>query len=407
MSKGWRVAVRLNRTGIESIQCIMLMLASITGCRSDRSLNPGQALHAAVLDTLVTIQHNGLHRVGSVRLTPDYVAVANEGTLQVLLFERESEAVQVIGGRGRGPGEHQALTDIFLRGDSLYILDALARRIVLFIDGELAETWFIRGALGIPQRVFVRDAGQIAVAFADAASDEPRAGAVVVRDRIIFRVGRPLASEIEWTDLLDVPGRERLLMNTIGGTLHALPAFWTTTSYDIDRGGITAVDGRTGLLERWTWSGAVEPLPAPPRFGPDYVTDQEMAAVRDGIETVARRRPDIEYRQYAEAALDVWGARPPRPFYEGLMSDGRTIALREYEYGETNPEAWILLGSAGQLRARMLLPDNLRLVSLAGDSIIAVARDSLDVESIIVMRFEVAVDSVLAAAVQPTFAIPK
>jgi hypothetical protein len=288
---------------------------------------------------------------------------------------------------GAGPGEVEALTDIFLAHDSLFVLDALSRRLLAFHDGRSVGTWIIRDTRDIPERILVRADGSVVVAFATPATEARAESTTVVRGRIRFRLARRHGSELMWVDLFNVAGKEQFSIRTDEGVLHGLPAFWTTTSYDLFETGVATADGRTGSLEIRDWNGQVRGLASPWATAPRQVTDEELKAMRVRVDIVARRRPDIQYREYAEAALTVWGSKPPRPFVEGLVSDGASVAVQLYEYADAKPQTWLVFDArSGRWRGEFILPPTTRVLSYRQGIVAVVARDSLDVESVVLLR---------------------
>jgi len=86
------------------------------------------------------------HDVGSIAVDGDgNVFVANRGTGTIRVFTADGIFLHEFGGLGPGPGEFQSIDGIWIRADSLVVLDGRARRATLFrLDGTLETTWDLR-----------------------------------------------------------------------------------------------------------------------------------------------------------------------------------------------------------------------------------------------------------------------
>jgi hypothetical protein len=74
------------------------------------------------------------------------------------------------------------------------------------------------------------------------------------------------------------------------------------------------------------------------------VPEVELQAALARTEARAARLPNpAEYRRLAQVLLRVWGeGRPPRPFYDGLLSDGKSILVRQYAPPGDSTRQWLL-----------------------------------------------------------------
>ncbi|MEX0892777.1 MAG: 6-bladed beta-propeller [Gemmatimonadota bacterium] len=132
-------------------------------------------------------------------------------------------------------------------------------------------------------------------------------------------------------------------------------------------------------------------IPAAPVFYRDSIAMMalpeaaELAQWEEAVEAQAQRVqfPD-RGRASAQVGIDRWGGSIPRPIFEDLISDDALTAVQRYEFGPTHPTDWLVLDAAGDSVGGWQLPAHIRLLSLEGDRVLALARDSLDVESIIV-----------------------
>jgi len=354
------------------------------GCESPGVATVGESA-VFVLDTVATIRSDEFNRIRTVRFAGENLAILNEGPRQVLIVDRAGQILRRIGRLGRGPGEFQALTDGVWHEDTLYVLDALAHRIHVFSGDSLKREILLRDAGGIAERLFVIG-GQLVLVETMPARFPGSPPNRVVRDSIRVLVA-DAASPSTWREVIRFPGSERFFQPVGQGNLPGRPAFWTTTLVELTSSGVHAADGRSGAIwlfrwndfEREVWRESLDSVP--------YVSDSDLALAEERIDALASRRPDIQFREFARASLNVWGGRIPRPFYENVVSDGRVVAVQLYEYSDTPAviEWAVLAASGGQLGQWRTAP-TVRLVGIRGANVVAIATDSLDVESVLLLR---------------------
>lgn len=136
------------------------------------------------------------------------------------------------------------------------------------------------------------------------------------------------------------------------------------------------------------WAGQATPiLEVPPN--PVYMSDGDVRAWWERIEAAARDLDEESQRQYRFAArvgFDRWNGAIPRQTFQGLVTDGVTIAVRDYELERFRPESWLLMDAGGRHMGRIVMPPNAKLVAIDGHRMAAIARDSMDVESVLLLR---------------------
>ena len=379
--------------------CICFLVA-LAGCARERP-EPEAGVETPAelyLDTVTVIYGDQLFNIRNVKRGPDGgFVVMNEGSLSVLLFDASGDSVGAFGRRGDGPGEFQSLTDLDTSGDSILILDALARRVSLFRRETLVTTWSIREMATVTpeQVVFASDGPPIVSAdrHPSRASVESR-GSVeamgLMRSAIEFRrvdePGRVLETPI------DIPGTEVFFgRNMRGMPFVALPAFGAAATYDLTQTGVLGTDARDGRIVSFSWGGesgrtlrqASPPIP---------VTDFELDRFWDAVQTRARRHPNPEeYEATTEALLQVWDGLPQRPFYSAVISDGSETLIQHYSPRTMSDLVeWSLLGETGETLGTFSLDRAVRLLSLHAREILGVGRDAMDVEHVIVFRIRAA-----------------
>ena len=368
--------------------CLCLLVAA-AGCQPERPEPDAEArtpveLH---LDTVAIVHRDYLFNVRSVRRVSDgRLVVMIAGSLSVLLLDSAGDSVGAFGRIGQGPGEFQSMTDLDTKGDSILILDALARRVQLFHWNSLVATWSIREMAAVtPQQVAFTPDGAPIVSAERRPPYESVGIMRVARSTIEFRrvdePGRVIETPVE------VPGTETFQGRNARGVFAALPAFAATAVYDLTRNGVIAADARDGRVVSFSWDGEAgrELRPASP---PILVPEPELDAFWDAVRTRARRRPDSEeYEAMAGALLEVWGGSVPRPFYSAIISDGSEALIQHYSPQATSEVVeWSLLGSHGETLGTFSLTRAVRLVSLQDREVVGVGLDPMDVEHLIILR---------------------
>ena len=285
---------------------------------------------------------------------------------------------------GEGPGEFQAMTDLDTKGDSILVLDALARRVHLFHRASLVTMWSLREITGSPQQVAFSPDGLPVVAV----ERRPYAGRGDAMQVLRKPVGFHRVDEAKTMVETPIPilGAEFFVVWYPSGAMRTtIPAFAARATYDLTSTGVVAADARDGLVVSFRWGGqtARTLLPASP---PTPVSQAELDRFWQGAETVARRRPDLDYMTYMREAVEVWGESVPRPFYSAIISDGSETLIRHYAPGTSDMAQWSLLGQGGETLGAFSLDRDTQLFSLEDREILGVGKDSVDVEHVVVFR---------------------
>lgn len=372
-----------------SIRVIVSLLLAAGGCEPE---SPGakdgrtadtSAPADLLLDTVTVVHSDLFFRVRAVRQTADGgLAVMNEGSVNVLLLDSRGDSVGIIGRLGEGPGEFLAMTDLDTRGDSILVLDALARRVQLFHRTALVNMWSLR-EIAPAQVTFSPDGAPVV-----SVESRPYAGRVksnqVLRDTVqLHRVDDP-GTVLETP--INIPGNEYFVVAIADGAWRTgIPAFGASATYDLTRTRVIAADARHATVVSFPWGGpAARTLrPASP---PTPVSEAEMDQLWDYAETMVRRWPDPDYLTYVREAVEVWGESVPRPFYSAIISDGTETLLRHYTSGTADVSEWSLLAEDGETVGTFSLDRDTQLFSLEDREILGVGKDSLDVEHVIVGR---------------------
>ena len=308
----------------------------------------------------------------------------NSGSVDVLVLDASGDLIATVGRLGEGPGEFQGVLDMDTRGDSILVLDGLSRRVNLFHRDSFVTMWSLRGTTGTPQQVGFSSSGTPVVSFARRPSAGRENAMQVLRETVAFhRVDDP-ATALETT--VEIPGNEFFVAFVASGAMRTgMPAFNARPTYDLTRSGVIAADARDGRVMSFDWGaqGARTLRPASP---PSPVSEAELNRSLERAETVARRRPDLDYMTYVQQAIEIWGESVPRPFYEALTSDGSETLIQHFAHGSADLVEWSLLDEDGETLGTLNLDRATKLHSLRNREVLGVGRDSLDVEHVIVFR---------------------
>ena len=309
----------------------------------------------------------------------------NEGSVSLLLLDSLGDSVGTVGRLGEGPGEFQAMTDLDTKDDQILVLDGLERRVHLFERDSLVTMWSLRGITGDPEQVAFSLDGAPVVSVARRPHIDRGHAMQVLREAIeLYRVnelGRELEKPIE------ILGAEFFVVwNPSGAWRTSIPAFGVPAVYDLTRTGVTAADARDGSVVAFSWAGeGTRTLrPASQRVVP--VSEAELGQLWQHAETVAKRRPDLNFMTYAREAVEVWGESVPRPFYSALISDGSETLIRNYAPGTSDVAEWVLLHAGGKTFGKFSLDRNTQLFSIHEREVLGVGLDSLGVEHVVVLR---------------------
>lgn len=376
-----------------TLAALVAPLLTAGGCEPEIpevGIRPGAP--ADLLVDTVTVVHSDLFfHVRSVRPTTDGgLAVMNQGSRNVLLLESKGDLTGTIGRLGEGPGDFLSVTDLDTKGDSILVLDALARRVQLFHRASLVTVWSlheIAGTTGTLAQVSFSPDGPPVVTVTRQRWPLSSTDAMRVLRRTIelHRVDDPVtAIEIP----VEIPGGEYFVVFVAarGGWRFGRPAFGADATYDLTQTGVMAADPRNGQVVSFSWGGqATRTLRA--ASPPTAVPETEMDRLWAVTDSVARGLHDgDDYLTFVREAVEVWGESVPRPFYSAIVSDGSETLIRHYTPGTSEVTKWSLLAEDGETLGTFSLDRDTRLFSLEDREILGVGKDSLDVEHVIVGR---------------------
>ncbi len=272
--------------------------------------------------------------------------------------------------------------DMDTRGDSILVLDGLMRRVSLFHRDSFVTMWSFRGTTGTPQQVGFTSGGAPVATVARRPDGVRRNAGKVLRDTVEFhRVDQPGAA---LPTPMEVLGAESFLFLANGGLGTGMPAYNVWATYDLTLTGVIFADARNGRVVSFEWDGqAVRTLRSASE--PTSVSEAELDRLLERNEAVASQRPSY-YLSFVRQAVEVWGGSVPRPFYEAVISDGSETLVKHFSPGSADIVDWSLLGDDGETLGAFNLARDTDLLSLQDREVLAVGRDSLDVEHLIVFQ---------------------
>lgn len=326
----------------------------------------------------------------AIRLDDGRIAVANQRTAQIRIYDRDGRHLEDLGRRGDGPGEFQSLMDLWRGpGDSIVAADnRLARLTVLDDEGGVGRTIPLQQS-PTPRQLFGRRTlgdGTLLVSGAVPPSEPPREG--------LFDGG------IRQFDRYDPDGRH---LNHIGELPHGLNwgfnlgggesgfAF-TTAPFSIfspphasDGESVFLGDGTLPEVRRWSPEGELLRII---RWGaePREVT----SAIRDGYRSMRLDGATTpEFRQSTEAMLDGLVFPDYLPVYETLLADSEGLLwVKPYTPQWERAGDWWVFDSSGRWLGNVPIPPGLTLLDVGSDYILGSVRDEQDVERVLMYNLD-------------------
>ncbi|MGD8495161.1 MAG: hypothetical protein PVF05_03160 [Gemmatimonadales bacterium] len=332
--------------------------------------------------------------------------LANSGTRELRVYERDGTLLRSVGGQGDGPGEYQMIAWVRpWHGDSLAVSDGFTGRLTILDDeGAVGRTLRLQpaggtappdggagtgpavGGLGGASAVDVFPDGRFIgkVGGASAAPGDTTAVLAVVGSYRVFDADGREVTRI--ADILD--GESFRFVSGDSRSVGPLPFGKSSAVASLERtvdGAVMALaDGsRFGVL--WLAAdGAVRrigqvPVPAEP------LTDRMKAAYRERRLAQLATLPDFA-RAAQTAMLEATPYPENVPLHGRMVVGGGHVWLERFrEPGSERPGEWIAFESAtGRATARLTLPAGTELASVRGDTAVVIATDELGVQRVIV-----------------------
>lgn len=339
-----------------------------------------------------------LYRVQGARFLPDgRIVVANAGSSEVMVFDTTGALVTRFGGPGQGPGELQSIVGVHIcGGDSIAVIDRSQTLHLFDRDGT-----FVRRA---QFRLGERSASVQGV------STSCRRAVVQQRTRMPPADRLGLTEDVfAWVDsfseAVDTVTTAELLevwTRTLEGAARPWVTPWGTSArtHATRNGHLVLGNGRVSEFRRYDsggglqlivrWPGQPEPVGAGDR--------RRYSAARS--EFVDRAPPNEPEVGLLFPALDEYPEIPThKPLYDRVLLDDRgriwARVFPEESFGLFDSrlpgpivftETWTVFDSAGVWLGDLTLPERFELHDVDGDRLLGVSRDSLDTETVQLLR---------------------
>ncbi|HSM05483.1 MAG TPA: hypothetical protein VK858_12775 [Longimicrobiales bacterium] len=297
------------------------------------------------------------------------VAVANDGSGQILWFDASGHRVDVLGGPGEGPGEFQALSDLLSCGTEVIAWDGVADRVTVYRDRELVRDFRVPLLDGqVPEQV---SCSADSLVFLYRLYDPPSEMGPY-RPRVAIH-----AFGFDGTHLghvATVPGTERYRHETGDG-----PRVFGAVTRVAVHDGRTVVG--TGDEDPADLAGSVTfALPG----SEEPITEEQLSAQqsRELARVEARypsAAPALRRNQAVYDYPDLF-PRHTRMFFD----DGGRLWVRRFLRPLDRQERWVIFDPAGSVLATVQAPEGLAVMAVRGDRVAGVWKDELDVEHVLV-----------------------
>lgn len=304
--------------------------------------------------------------------------IANDGSHQVLQFSRDGGPLQALGGEGQGPGELQSVSNVSVAGDSIFVSDLRLGRMTTFArDGAVLEVQGLEGRWWLGAEFIDRLADGSVVLLRHEAPPDEMIGHVEF-DAVLYRAAR-VGDEPELIDRF--PGRE-LFYGREGDVVRSKRIPFARNGLAVSSGTVVAY-GATDepTIRRFAPTEQLDPV---------VLAAEPKAATGELIRREQRRllglAPDEQLPQAVRARMAEVPEPDILPLYDALAvgDDGSVWVVPPPSISEGLVSVTILRPDGST--AEVTFPRELEILDITSDSVLAVERDALDVESIVVYR---------------------
>ncbi|MGD8495742.1 MAG: hypothetical protein PVF05_06085 [Gemmatimonadales bacterium] len=323
---------------------------------------------------------------GAISLPEGGVAVADAGSGEVRFFDGTGRLERIVGRSGRGPGEFTALSGLGIGLDGrLWAYDFALRRIS-WIDphnGSIGSSTLgpeppvLTSVGALPAGMFVLRQlwGASAVASAD------RIG--IRRDSAVVAVFDSAGTLIDTIGAF--PGREVIISLEAGRGVMTRRPFGADLAV-VTRDSLVVVGEQDQpRFDEYSAAGELRRRVILPRGDNGALGASD---IEDFLEARLREVPAAD-RPAVRSDLESLPFPESRPAYGRLLVDlAGNVWVGEWTAEGKTERRWSVVDSRGVWLGDVVLPEGLRLLSVATDHLIGVERDELDVESVAVYAIE-------------------
>lgn len=341
-----------------------------------------------------------LERVQGARFLSDgMIVVADAGPRRVMVFDTVGALVEVFGGRGEGPGELGSIAALHIcGGDSIAVVDG-RRTVHLFSkDGAFARR--ARFRLGEQSASLQGLSTNCDRALLQQRTEQPPLDRIGLTDDMFAWVD--VAAVV--VDTVTEAGLLEAWTRSLRGVVRPWVIPWGTSSRTVATRGDELVlgNGRVPELRRYDSAGRLRSIVRwSPQARPVTMTDrQRYSRQRAGF--LAWAPPDNEETRLLFPAIGEYPEIPThKPFFDELLLDDHGAiwarVFPEESLGLLDSrirpapvftETWTVFDPAGVWLGDLRMPDRFELQAVDRNRLLGVSRDSLDVETVRVLRIE-------------------
>ena len=340
------------------------------------------------------------HRIQFAGRLSDGRVVVADGSRQVRWYDATGAFRSAVGGQGGGPGEFGAISGVLITpADTLIVYDLRNRR----------ASWLS------PAQQYVRDislrdippgtttllaqtaGGRLALATTATPFVELRPGIAYSRDTLsVFLV----SAGNQLDTVMKTPGQESGIwaefsggrpdkVAPVGGLTFGHRAFAVATA---DQYAI--VDGKSDEIRYYGWTGSTMRISRRMDVNAVALTeDDRRRYVAEAVKRATGSGPGSPsaIEEGARNQLDALPSGHTMPVFDAVLSDSEgRIWLRDFvpTWVDKHANAWTVINPAGRVERRVAVPVDITLTHVGGEYVTGVARDSLEVEYVVVYRLE-------------------
>lgn len=352
------------------------------------SYAPPPAVHTLTASPAVRFGDEAMeyHRiVAIVPLSSGGLVVANGGTQQLRLFDRDGRLLREVGRRGGGPGEYLDISGVSaLRNDSLVVWDGIARRVtVLDPKGGYVRTFPLEAPFegaGSVMRVLALPSGDILIGFSEVRTLAPSPTAKRFGERLlIFTSDGKRREQAE----LRIASSDHFVQSVPyerGGVAYWGLAFGRSLSVRATASGIATGDGTTWRVETRKLPDLGVVTGHELSRSPAPVTSADIAAYRER----ALRGESGADRLLAERMVDEMPFPKTQPAFARFEVDERgRFWVADYIERRSPAPLWLRLDSGTGRASAVRFPARFEPRAFAGQMVYGILRDEDDVERVV------------------------
>jgi hypothetical protein len=327
--------------------------------------------------------HYQLYNVAAATRLPDgSIAVLNQGSQSVSVFDRKGTFLRTAGRKGQGPGEFEAPSWAGRAGgDTLAVWDARLKRVSFFraSTGEYVRGVTVNEANGMFPAIVGRFGdGSLALDVGPDVFAMSRGERGLRRDPVTLRRVTPDGRTAGV--LATFPGTEVFVSDHGASGFAWDDAPFGRPSYSAVGGTrLYVADGGTGEISIYSLTGQRTGTLRTPfsgwRIGSDD-TEQYRRAKLDPIVDASRRRE-------VQAALEAAPVPGVAPSLGGLRVDAdENVWVQAYPRPADTERSWMVLSAAGAPIGAVTVPGGLQVMEVGAEYLLGVRRDELGVEKV-------------------------